>query len=225
MIRLEGAARDFFDGRQNRRVLHPTDLTVLTDALTIISGPSGSGKTTLLTLMALILNPSQGRIFVKERDVTSASEDARATLRLRNFGFVFQNAALIPALSVIENVLIAATIQGTAASKAIVRRAESSLERLGLSGFSGMKGDKLSGGQKQRVAIARALINEPQIILCDEPTSALDVDSSMVVLKTLKDLSMENRAVVLVTHDPRVFPFADRLIQLEDGRVVTDTGS
>jgi len=225
LLRLQGVARDFYDGRQNRRVLHPTDLALFANALTILSGPSGSGKTTLLTLMALILNPSEGSVFVKERDVTSASEDARATLRLRHFGFVFQNAALIPALSVIENVLIAATIQGAAASQAVVRRAGSSLDRLGLSDFSRMKVERLSGGQKQRVAIARALINEPEIILCDEPTSALDVDSSTVVLKTLKDLSKENRAVVLVTHDPRVFPYADRLIQLDDGKVVTDTGS
>jgi putative ABC transport system ATP-binding protein len=225
LIRLQGVARDFHDGRQNRRVLHPTDLAFFANALTIISGPSGSGKTTLLTLMALILNPSEGRIFVKERDVTSASEGSKATLRLRHFGFVFQNAALIPALSVIENVLIAAVIQGGAATKAVVRRAEASLERLGLIDFAGMKVEKLSGGQKQRVAIARALINEPEIILCDEPTSALDVDSSAVVLKTLKDLCAENRAVVLVTHDPRVFPYADRLIQIEDGKVTTDTGS
>jgi putative ABC transport system ATP-binding protein len=224
VIRLQAVSRDFFDGRQNRRVLYPTDLSLSGGALTIISGPSGSGKTTLLTLMALILSPTEGRIYVKERDVTSESEDAKATLRLRHFGFVFQNAALIPALSVIENVLIAATIQGAAASGVVVRRAESTLERLGLSDFSRMKVDKLSGGQKQRVAIARALINEPEIILCDEPTSALDVDSSTVVLKTLKELSAENRAVVLVTHDPRVFPYADRLIQIEDGKVATDTG-
>ncbi len=223
VIRLEAAARDFFDGRQTRRVLHPTDIAFRTGSLAVLSGPSGSGKTTLLTIMALILAPSAGRVFVRDRDVTQATEDGRATLRMRHFGFVFQNAALIPALSVTENVLIASTIQGGRAPAAAVRRAETSIERLGLAEFSHMKVEKLSGGQKQRVAIARALVNDPEVILCDEPTSALDVESSAVVLKTLQDLSRENRSVVLVTHDPRVFPYADRLIQMEDGRVITDT--
>jgi putative ABC transport system ATP-binding protein len=225
VIRLDGVARDFFDGRQTRRVLHPLTLEFGPGEFTIVSGPSGSGKTTLLTIMALILNPTEGRVFVHGRDVTAASEDVRATLRLRNYGFVFQNAALIPALTALENVLIAASVQGAPVTRAVRARAEAALDRLGLLDFLNVKVDRLSGGQKQRVAIGRALVNDPGLILCDEPTSALDVDSSAVVLHTLKELSRDDRAVVLVTHDPRVYPYADRLIALEDGRMATDTGS
>jgi len=222
LLRLQGVARDFYDGRQNRRVLHPTDLALFANALTILSGPSGSGKTTLLTLMALILNPSEGSVFVKERDVTSASEDARATLRLRHFGFVFQNAALIPALSVIENVLIAATIQGAAASQAVVRRAGSSLDRLGLSDFSRMKVERLSGGQKQRVAIARALITNPEILLADEPTGNLDRRSGLEILAIFKRLHRDGRTILVVTHDQAVAEHADRVIVLKEGTVAED---
>ena len=106
----------------------------------------------------------------------------------------------------------------------VKNKAESLLDRLRLSDFADTASERLSGGQKQRVAIARALINDPAALLCDEPTSALDVESSAVVLKTLKDLTREGRSVVLVTHDPRAFPYGDRLIQLEDGYVAADTG-
>lgn len=225
VIRLDGVSRDFSDGKTVRRVLFPVNLQLFPGELTILSGPSGSGKTTLLTIMALILNPSEGRILVMGRDVTSVSEDEKATIRLKHYGFVFQNAALIPALTVMENVLIAAAIQGASITPAVRKRAEASLDRLGLIAISDQKADSLSGGQKQRTAIARALVNDPDLILCDEPTSALDVESSTVVLETLRSLSNENRSVILVTHDPRVFPYADRLIQIQDGNVVSDTGA
>jgi putative ABC transport system ATP-binding protein len=225
VVRLEGVARDFYDGRQVRRVLHPLDLSIRRGEFTIVSGPSGSGKTTLMTIMALILRPTEGKVRIGGRDVTSISEDEQATLRFRHFGFVFQNSALIPALTVLENVLIAAAVQGGSVTPDIRRRARASLAALGMGDFVATKVGKLSGGQKQRVAIARALVNNPPLLLCDEPTSALAVESGMAVLQTLKELTHEGRAVVLVTHDPRVFPYADRLIQLENGRVVTDTGA
>lgn len=225
VIELQDISKDFFDGKQLRRVLQKTDLSIYPGEFSIISGPSGSGKTTLLTIMALILSPSEGRVVVKSNDVTEMSEDSLAALRLKHYGFVFQNAALIPALTVMENVLIASVVQGGSVSREVVERAETILDRLGLMEYANIKSEKLSGGQKQRVAIGRSLINEPDIILCDEPTSALDVESSNIVMDTLKELSRENRAVVLVSHDPRVFPYGDRLVQLEDGSIVTDTGS
>jgi putative ABC transport system ATP-binding protein len=225
VMRLEDVSREFSDGRQVRRVLANVDLEVFASELTIISGPSGSGKTTLLTIMALILKPSSGRVYLRGQRVDNLAEDALATVRLKNYGFVFQNAALIRALSVMENILMAAAVQGHPVSREVRRRAVAIVEKLGLGSFAHTKADKLSGGQKQRVAIARALINEPVMVLCDEPTSALDVESGGIVLRTLKELSREDRAVVLVTHDPRVFPYADRLIQMEDGRVDTDTGT
>lgn len=225
VIRLEGVARDFFDGKQLRRVLQKTDLDIYPGEFSIISGPSGSGKTTLLTIMALILSPSEGSVLIQGNDVAGLTEDSLATLRLKYYGFVFQNAALISALTVMENILIASVVQGGSVSKKVQERAEAILKRLGLMDYAHTKSEGLSGGQKQRVAIGRALINEPMIILCDEPTSALDVESSTIVMETLKELSRENRGVILVSHDPRVFPYGDRLIQLEDGSVITDTGS
>ena len=225
VIVLRGVSRDFFDGKQLRRVLQKTDLNIYPGEFSIISGPSGSGKTTLLTIMALILSPSEGRVIVQNNDVTELSEDSLAAIRLKYYGFVFQNAALIPALTVMENILIASVVQGGTVSREVKERAETILDRLGLMEYAQIKSEKLSGGQKQRVAIGRSLINEPAIILCDEPTSALDVESSTIVMETLKELSREDRAVVLVSHDPRVFPYGDRLVQLEDGRIITDTGS
>jgi putative ABC transport system ATP-binding protein len=225
VISLTGIARDFFDGKQVRRVLADIDLDFFAGELTIISGPSGSGKTTLLTIMALILKPTEGTVALLGRPIMNESEDALATLRFRNYGFVFQNAALIPALSVMENVLMASAVQGGAVPRELRAKAAGIIENLGIGEFTQVQAERLSGGQKQRVAIGRALINDPVMILCDEPTSALDVESSDLVLKTLKDLSREDRAIVLVTHDPRVFPYADRLIQLEDGLVRSDTGT
>jgi ABC-type lipoprotein export system ATPase subunit len=225
VIQLKSVTRDFFDGKQLRRVLQKTDLEIYPGELTILSGPSGSGKTTLLTIMALILSPSEGNILVQGNDVTGLSEDSLATMRLKYYGFVFQNAALINALSVIENILIASAVQGRSVSKETQQRAEVIMNRLGLTDYANINSEQLSGGQKQRVAIGRALINEPVIILCDEPTSALDVNNSKIVVETLKELSREGRGIVLVTHDPRVFPYGDRLIQVEDGQIVTDTGS
>lgn len=224
IVRLEGVARDFSDGRQVRRVLQETTLGLFPGELAVIAGPSGSGKTTLLTIVGLILKPSAGRIVVDGRDVTGLSENGLATMRLERFGFVFQQADLIPGLSVIENILVAHAVQGRRVSLAVRDRARDSLGRFGLADYAGSKPQRLSMGQKQRVAVARALVNDPALVLCDEPTSALDVESGRIVLDTLKRLAAEEgRGVVVVTHDPRVFPYADRLIKLENGAVVFDS--
>jgi putative ABC transport system ATP-binding protein len=223
VVQLTDIVKDFSDGRNIRRVIFPLNLSIYPGELTVISGPSGSGKTTILTMMALILKPTEGKIIVNHQDVTSLSENKLATMRLRNFGFVFQTAAMIPALTVMENVLIALAVQGDSVTSAKKIHAEKTLELLGLGDFLSYNIEKLSGGQKQRVAIARALINDPSLILCDEPTSSLDIESSTIVLDTLKALSKENKAVVLVTHDSRVFPYADRLIQVIYGKITADT--
>ena len=223
-IKLQGVSKEFFDGRTLRAVLKPLDLEILTGELTIIAGPSGSGKTTLLTIMGLVLEPSRGSVIVGGEDVTHYNEDRLATIRLKRFGFVFQQAALIPALTALENVLIASGIQGGRIPQMLKERARSLLGELGLAAYADARPPQLSTGQQQRVAIARALVNEPLVLLCDEPTSALDVESSGVVLDTLKRLSRdEERSVVLVTHDPRVFPYAERLIKIEDGAITYDT--
>jgi putative ABC transport system ATP-binding protein len=223
-IRLVGVARDFFDGKILRRVLKKLDLDIFAGELTIVAGPSGSGKTTLLTIMGFLLQPSEGRIFIQDREVTRFSSDRLATLRREKIGFVFQQSVLVPALTVLDNILLPFGIQGTSVPKAVRARARQLLEKLGLERYVNAMPQQLSLGQQQRVAIVRALINDPPLLLCDEPTSALDAESSAIVLDSLKKLSGEPaRAVVMVTHDPRVFPFADRLLKIEDGQIVYDS--
>ena len=225
-VRLNDITREFFDGKQIRLVLKKTNLDIYTREFTVIAGPSGSGKTTLLTIIGLILTPTSGRITIDDKDVTHLSEDELAAIRMKKFGFVFQNADLIPALSVAQNVLVPTAIQGAPVSGESQRAMEGILGEFGLASYAYAMPQQLSAGQRQRVAIARAMINAPILLLCDEPTSALDIESSTTVLDTLKRLSRdENRGVVMVTHDPRVFPYADRMIKLEDGEVIDDSKS
>jgi len=225
-IRMEGIAKDFYDGRAVRTVLADVNLQIDTGEFTIIAGPSGSGKTTLLTILGLILSPTRGRIVIDEKFDANFSDDQRASLRRKYYGFVFQHADLIPALNVIDNILVASYIQGGAVTRRGKDRARIILEEFGLGAYPNAMPQQLSTGQRQRVAIARALFNDPILILCDEPTSALDIDSSRIVLDTLKKLSRdENRGVIMVTHDPRVFPYADRMIKLENGSVIYDSKS
>jgi len=221
---LEHVARDFTDGRQVRRVLFPTDLELASGELTVLAGPSGSGKTTLLSIIGLVLRPTEGRVLLGDRDLSRLSEDAAAGVRLREYGFVFQQPMLIEGLSILENVLLSVAVQGGRPSKAMRTRAMELLAALGLGATAGQQPRLLSGGMKQRASIARALLKSPSVLLCDEPTSALDAESGQVVMGILKRIAVEEqRIVVVVSHDARVFPYADRLIKLENGRVVSDT--
>jgi len=223
-VRLEKIARDFSDGRQMRRVLFPTDLEFAPGQLTVLSGPSGSGKTTLLSIMGLVLHPSEGHMFLDEREVTTLTDEQAAGIRLKNYGFVFQQPMLIEGLSVLENTLLAVAVQGARPSAEMKQRAETLLKALGLAGTAHMSPRRLSGGMKQRASIARALIKAPLILLCDEPTSALDTENGQAVMGILKRIAIDDgRVVVVVSHDARVFPYADRLIKLENGRIVSDT--
>ena len=224
ILRLQGVARDFHDGIELRRVIQKTDLDIYPGEFTIIAGPSGSGKTTLMTLMGLILRPSEGTVYVRDIKATGCSETKMATLRQKNYGFVFQLSELLPALSIMENIIVASGIQGGSVSSALKEKAKSLLESFGLLDCMHLRPLQLSGGQKQRVAIVRALVNDPAVLLCDEPTSALDAESSQIVLDALKQLSKDKtRGLIMVTHDPRVFPYADRLIKIEDGIIIYDS--
>lgn len=223
-LRLDGIARDFSDGREVRRVLFPTALEFPPGDLTVLSGPSGSGKTTLVSIMGLVLRPSAGRMFLDDREVTALSDEQAAALRLKHYGFVFQQPMLIEGLSVAENILLALRLQGARAPAGVLGRIEALLDGLGLKGTGHMQPRLLSGGMKQRASIARALVKDPDILLCDEPTSALDAESGRTVMSILKRIAVEEqRVVVVVSHDARVFPYADRLIKLESGSVVSDT--
>ncbi|MFZ2088182.1 MAG: ABC transporter ATP-binding protein [Desulfobaccales bacterium] len=224
VLHLKNISRDFFDGRQLRRVLQPTDLKIYAGELTILAGPSGSGKTTLLSIMGMVLRPSEGRIILKARDITEYNDEQAATLRLKEYGYVFQQPLLIEGLTTQENVLLALGVQGGRVSMDLRQRSAKILESLGLGDTLHLQPRLLSGGQKQRASIARALMKNPSIILCDEPTSSLDAENGQVVLDILKRTAVqENRVVVVVSHDARVFPYGDRLIKLENGEVVSDT--
>jgi putative ABC transport system ATP-binding protein len=223
-LRLIKIARDFSDGRQMRRVLFPTDLEFVAGELTVLSGPSGSGKTTLLSIMGLVLRPSEGRLFLDALDVTGLSDEEAASVRLRQYGFVFQQPMLIEGLNVMENIVLAYGVQGGRVRHDIRLKAEGLLRMLGLVGTAHMQPRLLSGGMKQRASIARALIKDPTILLCDEPTSALDAESGQAVMGILKRIALEERrVVVVVSHDARVFPYADRLLKIENGTVVSET--
>jgi len=223
-ILLEKVARDFTDGETIRRVLFPIDLEIYPRELTVLSGPSGSGKTTLISIIGLVLRASEGRVIIMDKDVTNLSDDESASMRLKLYGFVFQQPMLIEGLNILENVILSLAVQGKKIQNSEKQKAMQLLKILGLEDYINMQPRLLSGGQKQRVSIARALIKDPPIILCDEPTSALDAQSGQVVLDILKRIAVEDKkAVVVVSHDSRVFPFADRLIKLEDGIIVSDT--
>ncbi|HOT00767.1 MAG TPA: ABC transporter ATP-binding protein [Acidobacteriota bacterium] len=223
-LRLEGIAKDFSDGRQIRRVLFPTDLTLLSGKLMVVSGPSGSGKTTLLSIMGLVLRPSEGRLFLNDQNITSLSDNQSADIRLRNYGFVFQQPMLIEGLSVMDNILLAMAVQGGRPPATARAKARGLLKNLGLDDVGHFQPRLLSGGMKQRASIARALVKDPAVLLCDEPTSALDAESGQGVMGVLKRIAIEEqRIVAVVSHDARVFPYADRLIKIENGRVVSDT--
>ena len=223
-LRLVKIARDFSDGRQMRRVLFPTDLEFVAGELTVLSGPSGSGKTTLLSIMGLVLHSSEGRLFLDALDVTGLSDEEAASVRRKQYGFVFQQPMLIEGLNVMENITLAYGVQGGRVGQDVREKAEGLLRLLGLDGTAHMQPRLLSGGMKQRVSIARALIKDPSILLCDEPTSALDAESGQAVMGILKQIAVEEgRIVVVVSHDARVFPFADRLLKIENGMVVSET--
>jgi len=224
ILRLQGVARDFHDGVELRRVIQKTDLDIYPGEFTIIAGPSGSGKTTLMTLMGLILRPSEGTVYIRDIKATGCSETKMATLRQQNYGFVFQLSELLPALSVMENIVVASGIQGSSVASDIKKKALDLLKDFNLLDCVHLRPLQLSGGQKQRIAIIRALVNDPVVLLCDEPTSALDAESSQIVLDALKKLSKDKtRGLIMVTHDPRVFPYADRMIKIEDGIIVYDS--
>jgi putative ABC transport system ATP-binding protein len=223
-LRLEKIARDFSDGGQMRRVLFPVTTEFVPEELTVLSGPSGSGKTTLLSIVGLVLRPSEGRMFLDGQEITTLGDDEAAGMRLQRYAFVFQQPMLIEGLSVLENTLLAFAVQGGRLPAGARQKAEAILGQLGLGGSINMQPRLLSGGMKQRASIARALIKDPAILLCDEPTSALDAESGQAVMGILKRIAIdEGRIVVVVSHDARVFPYADRLVKIENGAIVSDT--
>jgi putative ABC transport system ATP-binding protein len=201
------------------KALRGVDLDVYRGEITLLVGPSGCGKTTLLSVIAGIMRPTAGMVHVLGSDLATLSGQRLVRFRGQNIGFVFQQFNLLPALTAAENVTVPLILAGCSRRKAM-ERAEALLARMGMGDRCRHLPSTLSGGQQQRVAIARALVHDPSLLVCDEPTSALDAHTGHTIMELLRSVALESgRAVVVVTHDSRVFDFGDRIARMEDGRV------
>ncbi len=215
---VQHVTKVYGEGETQVKAVQDVSLTVAPGEIVLIMGPSGSGKTTLLSMLGALLRPTEGRITLNGEDLTEAGEGRLPGIRLRQFGFVFQDFNLLSALSALENVAIVAQLGGLRNGAARSKAAEA-LEELGLGERLNFLPEKLSGGEKQRVAIARALVNDPALILADEPTANLDSKIGHEIMQLLRRIAKEQgRSVVIVSHDQRIKDIADRVLWLEDGQ-------
>jgi putative ABC transport system ATP-binding protein len=209
-------------GAGDLHILKGVSLDLRPGELTLLMGPSGSGKTTLLSILGCILSASGGELFLAGHQAVGLSAEQLADLRRQRIGFVFQGYNLFPTLTAHENVLVALDVRD-ARSADPAKMAADALKAVGLSHRINTYPSKLSGGEKQRVAIARALAGHPSVILADEPTAALDSENGKAVMELLAEVAKDpTRAVLAVTHDHRTLTYADRIIRIEDGRIVAD---
>lgn len=207
-------------GETRIEALKGIDLEVKKGELTLLVGPSGSGKSTLLSILTTILSPDEGEIYLLGQNIQNMSHEAKASFVNKNLGMVFQSLFLIPSLTALENVSMPLLVSGHKEKEAEAKSIHI-LKRFNLAERAHHSPSNLSKGQQQRVAIARAVVNDAQILVCDEPTSALDQTNGHEVMTLLKDLSSKSeKAVLVVTHDHRIFPFADRIVNMNDGLIV-----
>ena len=202
------------------QALRGVSLTLNAGELTLLMGPSGSGKTTLLSILGCILTPTEGTVLVRGRKTNRARPGSLAKLRRNHIGFIFQSYHLFPTLNACDNVRLALDVRGIRGASAI-DKAKKVLATVGLAQKWDAYPREMSGGEQQRVAIARAIVGNPSAILADEPTGALDSENGRAVMTLLANIAKDqSHGVLVVTHDPRVIPFADRIIHIEDGRIV-----
>ncbi len=220
-IKCRGIVKDFGRGETLIRVLHGIDLDVCENEMTFIVGPSGCGKTTLISIIAGILSATEGTVDLFGTRITGLKGRALVDFRRNNIGFIFQQFNLLPALSAVENAAIPLIAQNLPERKAN-EAATKYLIELGLEKQLNKFPSELSGGQQQRVAIARALVHSPRFIVCDEPTASLDAASGRAAVAMLRRAAVRpGRAVIIVTHDSRIFEFADRIVTMSDGQIET----
>lgn len=207
-------------GGSRTPALRGIDLVLEPKTFTLVMGPSGSGKTSLLTILGALALPDSGRVLIDDTDLTALSDKARADFRRLHIGFIFQSFRLMNALSAEENIRMSLNMRGLGRAKKLARNA---LETVGLGNKGSLRPKELSGGEKQRVAIARSLAHKPTIILADEPTASLDSANGQRVSELLREaLTEEGRLVLVVTHDDRLLPVANRVVRIEDGKVIKD---
>ncbi len=220
VVDVRAVEKNFGEGSNRIHVLKQVDFQARTGEITMLVGPSGCGKTTLLSAIAGTLKVESGEINVFGNSLEKMSGSALTRFRAKNIGFIFQQFNLIPTLTVAENVGVPLLIQGLSSGKAL-KRAREILERVGLGARWKERPNKLSGGQQQRVAIARALVHEPPLVICDEPTAALDAQNGEIVLDLFRQVARSpDRAVIIVTHDNRIFSYADRIARMDDGEII-----
>jgi len=214
-----GVTKEYGTGETRVRALSGIDLDVDYGCMTLLVGPSGCGKTTLISIMAGLLDPTAGDVVLLGEARAALRGRKLVKFRAENIGFVFQQYNLLPSLTAAENVAVPLIIRGRPRAQAVKRGAEL-LEAVGMKDKTSSYPVQLSGGQQQRVAIARALVNDPRLLVCDEPTAALDARSGRNVMELLKKTTVHpDRAVIVVTHDNRVFDFGDRIVSMSDGRI------
>ncbi len=222
-IQAKGLVKWFGEGEARTNALKNVDLEAYFGEMVYIVGPSGSGKTTLLSVLSGILKPNEGSVQVEDVDIWKLDADRLAEFRLAKIGFVFQDFHLFPLLTTAENAAIPLILKKRDWDESI-HEAAGYLEIVGLKGRADIPPVKLSGGEQQRVAIARAMISKPDILIMDEPTASLDGDTGNAILSFVrKNILNENRCVVVVTHDSRIYEFATRILQMEDGRLTATT--
>ena len=219
-VRVSGIVKSFGDGGAKLTVLKGIDLEAEDGKIMMLVGPSGCGKTTLLSIIAGTMNAEAGNVEVFGEQLLAMKRGAITRFRALNIGFIFQAFNLIPTLNCAENVSVPLLIQGVSASKA-EKKGREMLDRVGLGDRWKHRPNQLSGGQQQRVAIARAMVHEPRLIICDEPTAALDAGNGTMVMELFHEVARKpGRAVIIVTHDNRILKYADRIAQMDDGRIV-----
>jgi putative ABC transport system ATP-binding protein len=222
MIEATDIVKVLGEGAGRVDALKGINLSLVGGELTLLMGPSGSGKTTLLSVLGCMMSPTSGTVRIRDRSTTGLSPEELAKLRRENVGFVFQSYHLFPTLTAAENVRLALDVRGERAPLARDKAAKA-LATVGLSHKANAFPRELSGGEQQRVAVARAIVGDASVVLADEPTAALDSENGHAVMTMLAEIAKDPaRALFIVTHDPRIMPFADRILRIEDGRIVDD---
>jgi putative ABC transport system ATP-binding protein len=218
IARVVNAGKEYKAGDTVITALKASTVELKAGELLLIIGPSGSGKTTLLSLFGCVIYPSYGEVWIDNVKVNELNEKKLAELRLKKIGFIFQRFNLIAPLTALENVMMPLILQGMNSKEAKLK-ATTALVKVEMGDRMKNLSNDLSGGQQQRVAIARALVTNPEMMLCDEPTASLDLTSAGIVMRELRDLAKQGKAVVVVTHDNRLRPFADRIVYVLDGGI------
>ena len=219
LVQARGICKSFGEGETCIPVLKSIDLDVSSGEVLLLVGPSGSGKTTLLSVLAGILDADEGQLHILDQSIPELSSSDKTLFRREHLGFIFQQYNLLPTLTAAENAAVPLLIRGVPKNEAI-QHGSDVLGELGMGERAKALPNRLSGGEQQRVAIARALVGDPQLLLCDEPTASLDGETGHRVVEQLHRIGKSpGRAVIIVTHDSRIFEFGDRIVHMEDGQI------